>query len=185
MALNIIVIIMKTIITLFVPRVVRNEMKWSSDDLGRRKPPLRTSQIPKEICLWDTYPFEGASTFIPTNKINGIYSGFGKFCSFECAYTYLMQDGMAVHDPTYSLSLLYDMYNTNFGKYPDSDFELMPHRCILKKYASDGVNIEDYRKSSSCLNYISPTFPSPIIKNAGYQTKVIDHGTFTVRRRIQ
>lgn len=127
-----------------------------------------------QVCLWDTYEFNHQSCSIPIKRINRNgetnYECFGIFCSYDCAYSYLIHDRTGIYNTTSSLSLLKQMFYNEFGEH--AEFHDKPHRSILEKYKKGGLTIDEYRKS--CFNsrdrLSSFDPPLPIINDAFSKT---------------
>ena len=167
----------------------RNKITQMDDTMFRTIQLQKTSHkhklnipIIEHCCLWCTYNFLHKKCIIPIQKIGETYEGFGSFCSYNCAYTYIVKDGTGISNISTSLALLEDMhmkeYNTYFNK------KIVPHRIVLEKYTPNGISIEEYRKNITTINTdIVPNFPSPIERSVGHEVRTTNYGFFTVKAK--
>ena len=133
-------------------------------------------------CIWCTYPFSHEKCIIPIQKVNDVFEGFGSFCSYNCAYTYIRKDGTGITNVSNTLSLLQDMHLKEYGTYFDA--KIMPHRMILERFTPNGITIDEYRENMTKSNIdIIPIFPAPVERSVSHEIRVTGCGFFTIKQK--
>lgn len=103
------------------------------------------------VCWWCTHQFDTVSIFIPDSFYNNIYNVFGCFCTFNCAYAYILNMNDSSVWYRYSLlNMLYkDLINKHRSLSSNSSGSLItpaPRREVFEKFGGKLI-YSDYKKS--------------------------------------
>jgi len=107
----------------------------------------------KSACFWCSYEYEGPSCLIPRYETNGTMSGYGDFCSPECAVAFLFKE----HLDDSTKFERYHLINRVYGKIYEYSKNIQPApnpHYTLSKYFGN-LNIEEYRQLSKTDHLLS------------------------------
>lgn len=102
-------------------------------------------------CWWCTHHFDTVPIFIPDSFYNNIYNVFGCFCTFNCAYAYILS--MNDSSVWYRYSLLNMLYNDLINKHKSlsqNDNGIIitpaPQREVFDKFGGK-LSYSEYKKN--------------------------------------
>lgn len=123
------------------------------------------------VCWWCTHHFDTVPIFIPDSFYNSIYNVFGCFCTFNCAYAYILN--MNDSSVWYRYSLLNMLYKNLISRHKslssndnDTIITPAPRREVFEKfggklpyseYKKNGIiNRKEYRLIMPPMTSINP-----------------------------
>lgn len=96
-------------------------------------------------CYHCTYNFDTMPCAIPYKYIKGIYQVYGCFCSFECAYKYLLNN--KIHKKQEVISLLHSLNKHFYNHEKTIPIIPAPNKEVLIDYGGN-ITIEEFRKNN-------------------------------------
>ena len=130
-------------------------------------------------CYHCTYNFNGMPYSIPYKYIKDTYYVYGNFCSFECAYAYLLSHNIPKKEE--SISLLFLLNRDMFKLDKVTDIIPAPNKEVLIDYGGT-MTIDEFRKSKVNKYY---TICIPPIESISHQVEEYNIGATTKKNTLE